>query len=273
MGCDYKLKRYEETPVFLQMKYITSGYRVLWPAEACARSVWMWHNQTANIHTHLWAFVWFGYLAYTHATTSEGGEMWAGLVFYLSVVAAFLGSTVFHTFNSVSEASYRRCNQLDVNGIVSSIVGAYVPIAYHALACHPEWRTLHFTLFSAVALAVGGASQLTIMTDPSFIVGRILTMGLLVATLVGSSLHIAILGADSPGVTAFVRSILAATAYLIVGAVLYALRFPERCAPHGMFDTLFNSHNWLHVFSVLAMYQHACGIRDIQEYNKIHPCL
>ncbi|KNC52421.1 progestin and adipoQ receptor family member III [Thecamonas trahens ATCC 50062] len=241
-----RLVSYSEAPVYLQMRFITSGYR----------------------------FVLVGYMALVQAM--DDGYSWGAVaaqgVFHLMVIIAFSASSIFHTFNSVNEATYRCCNQADVNGIVASIVGAYIPIAYFSLACYPQWQALHLSVFAAVALAVAGATQLPIMTDPAFIVGRILTMGSLVATLVVSTLHIAWLVGDHPVVATFVASVLRAVFLLALGSAFYASRVPERFVPSGFFDYLGNSHNWLHIFSAAAMYVHACGIADIAAYMATQPC-
>jgi hypothetical protein len=97
-GC-LRLYTYAEAPAALRFNpHIRSGYRAGYGYGACCRSLLAWHNETANIWTHLAP-------ALLLAALLAGGQLqaWSGarLAFFLnvgSIAACFLGSTAYHTF-------------------------------------------------------------------------------------------------------------------------------------------------------------------------------
>jgi predicted membrane channel-forming protein YqfA (hemolysin III family) len=62
-------------------------------------------------------------------------------------------------------------------------------------------------------------------------------------------------------------------ALLILGALLFASRFPERTKP-GSFDTIGNSHHFMHVLTVAGIYTfYEALIFAHENSTRLHHCL
>eukprot|EP00208_Stichococcus_sp_RCC1054_P001512 CAMPEP_0206143646 /NCGR_PEP_ID=MMETSP1473-20131121/21321_1 /ASSEMBLY_ACC=CAM_ASM_001109 /TAXON_ID=1461547 /ORGANISM="Stichococcus sp, Strain RCC1054" /LENGTH=127 /DNA_ID=CAMNT_0053539151 /DNA_START=200 /DNA_END=579 /DNA_ORIENTATION=+ len=65
------LGSFEDLPVSLQdNNFIRSGYRLGHSSYDVACSLFSWHNETGNIHTHLWGFLLFLVLTFVAAWQS-----------------------------------------------------------------------------------------------------------------------------------------------------------------------------------------------------------
>mmetsp|Transcript_25819 Transcript_25819/g.62694 ORF Transcript_25819/g.62694 Transcript_25819/m.62694 type:complete len:161 (+) Transcript_25819:1-483(+) len=60
--------------------------------------------------------------------------------------------------------------------------------------------------------------------------------------------------------------------FYLLGARLYAVRWPERSYPDGRFDCYLNSHNILHIAVVLGCLVHFIGGLDNFYYRMNHGC-
>ncbi|KIY47413.1 HlyIII-domain-containing protein [Fistulina hepatica ATCC 64428] len=258
-------------------EYILSGYRRVqnrW--RGCFHSVWAYfHNETVNIHTHLWGALLFIYLtAGLHSTyiaryeTTTWKDALVVSVFLLSAIYCLGASAFYHTVTCHSEKVAAQCHALDYSGIVILIVGSFYPSLYYGFFCNVP---MQFFYISGITLAGLGAAY--VVLNPEY--RKPAHRGARTAVFIGLGLfalfpisHWAIIHG---GVTLLVDMgymwlVLSGLCY-IVGALIYANRIPERFAP-GKFDYFFASHQIFHCCVVAAALLHFVGV--IQSMNYTH---
>ena len=102
--------------------HIKEGYRVNLRKRDCLRSIFYIHNETINIHTHLFGSLFFIWLTASTLTwlTERGAQFYDMAVFLLycvSVLKCLISSTVYHTFGCHSRCTYHRLLAIDMAGM------------------------------------------------------------------------------------------------------------------------------------------------------------
>lgn len=259
----------------------------------CWHSIWAYtHNETVNIHTHLWGALvsvailgahylhhidaspaWLEPLAH-HAiftpkilrssATIENAEHilsrlhlptspvlhspndWRDTVgftiFLLCAISCLAFSSTYHTLQCHSHSVARRWNALDYVGIVNMIVGSFLPALHYGFYCRPGWQ-----LFYGSCITVLGAGAMWTVLNAKYATPEyrpyrtavFLTLGL--SAVVPVAHGVALYGARVLNLTMGLNYLVASGALYVAGALLYALRVPERFAP-GRFDYFGASH-------------------------------
>ncbi|KAK7462854.1 hypothetical protein VKT23_007430 [Stygiomarasmius scandens] len=250
-------------------EYIVSGYRRVqnnW--RGCFRSVYAYlHNETVNIHSHLWGGVLFLYLLATVNSTSliSYPTTWADSVmfsiFLLSAVFCLLASALYHTSTCHSQEVATRCHAYDYSGIVVLTVGSFYPCLYYGFYCEP-----HFQIMYIFAITVVGFVAAYIVLNPEYAKpthrgARTLVFIALGLSAVVPVTHWAVAHGVNKMVTEMgLQWLVVSGGLYIFGALLYANRVPERFYP-GTFDYFFASHQVFHVCVVLAALAHFTSIK------------
>ncbi|EPQ52236.1 HlyIII-domain-containing protein [Gloeophyllum trabeum ATCC 11539] len=257
--------------------YILAGYRRAQRSfRGCLASVFGYlHNETVNIHSHLWGALLFAYLLCTYPRTylaAHATTTWADYV----VAAIFLSSAVFclassagmHTFSCHSEPVCARCHALDYTGIVVLIVGSFFPCVYYGFYCDPFWRALYLTV-----ILVSGLGAAYIVLNPEYARPSHRGARTKVFIALGLSAVLPVTHAlASHGFAKLLREmgfgwLVLSGALYIAGALLYANRIPERFEP-GRFDYFFASHQIFHVCVVLAALAHyTCVLTAFEHWH------
>ena len=96
--------------------YINEGYRKPSTLFGSFISIFQWHNETLNIHTHLWPFLYFIYslLTYKPASTAKNICIYLG---YLGAITCTGTSTFYHIVNNNKEL-HSISLKLDFIGII-----------------------------------------------------------------------------------------------------------------------------------------------------------
>jgi len=272
-----KLLKYNEAPAYLQQnQYIHTGYRSPQSYIECMRSVFLFHNETLNIWTHLLGFLVFSsLLLWDSLSLPQGTVTWHDVAVILCIItcyqACMILSTVFHTFGAHSEQVYDKCLYLDLCGIAVSLIATYISGIYYAFWCLTWWRNFYLiTVFLIVAFAVIFWNKLN---EARYERERLIffTVWAIYGTV--PSVHWIILsgGLENDIVRVFFPRIV--IMYLLSGAafIFYLTKFPERCMP-GKVDIVGSSHQWWHVliFACLA-YWHNTGY-TFAEFRLTHGC-
>ncbi|KAI1082455.1 mPR-like GPCR protein [Whalleya microplaca] len=275
-----RLLSYDEIPSWYQDNpYIRHGYRpVTHSTRACLRSWARLHNETVNIFTHLVpATVLLLGLVYvlTHLHYRYDGGLapadYAIVACLLLAGAACLGvSSAYHTLLCHSREVEARWLRLDFVGIVVLILGSFVSGIYVAFWCEGVVRTIYWSMIGSLA-----AISVVVVLAPAFQGPRWRTLRLLTFVCTGlSGLAPIVHGICLFGFARMMRQsglpyYLAEGGLFLLGAVVYATRFPESMSP-GTFDIYGSSHQIFHVLVVLATVVHLIGVLDAFDYNYHH---
>ncbi|KAF6764313.1 hemolysin-III related-domain-containing protein [Ephemerocybe angulata] len=256
-------------------EYIVLGYRMLqYSWWGCWESVFAYiHNETVNIHSHLWGSVLFVYFIISVTLNGLHPEAtWIDTavvdVFLVSAVFCLSGSAIFHTSTCHSQAVATRCHALDYTGIIVLIVGSFFPSIYYGFYCHPHLQVFYLATITIVGF---GASMIVLTPEysqPSHRVARtVIFIGLGLCAIVPIT-HIVL---TTHGLHELLTEVgfgwlVASGAMYIIGATIYAKRFPEKGHP-GKFDYFLASHQIFHFFVVLAALAHYKSVLTSLDYR------
>jgi adiponectin receptor len=117
--------------------YITHGYRKNYSWRETMRSLFTWHNETANIWSHGLAWLLFCFFTVQSVWDLLVAEAHADLTHQVTVVVYCTGamallacSTTFHWMGCVSDEVYKLTAKLDYTGIAVLILVSFFPFMY-----------------------------------------------------------------------------------------------------------------------------------------------
>ncbi|KAJ7185502.1 hemolysin-III related-domain-containing protein [Mycena filopes] len=246
-------------------EYILSGYRRVqrhW--KGCFASVFAYlHNETVNIHSHLWGAALFAYFLATFERTylkQFATTTWVDsvvfMVFLCSAIFCLSASAFFHTSGCHSQEVAARCHALDYTGIIVLTVGSFYPALRYGFFCEPQLQILYIVSLSCVGLAAA-----YIVLNPEY--AKPTHRGARTSVFIGLGLSAVVPvvhclltdGYDRVFSDLGFGWIILSAVFYISGALLYANRIPERLAP-GKFDYFFASHQIFHCCVVAAAGAH-----------------
>ncbi|WFD18015.1 hypothetical protein MCAP1_000227 [Malassezia caprae] len=234
----------------------------------CWRSVWCyWHNETVNIHTHLWGAVTAMFvltlqladvlgllppgpwpiLSMQQAPSDDVLALYAHLPLRINserVLSQPVGVDV--VMLSVFLVSTIVCLGI---GIVVLIVGSHFPLLHYGFHCHPALRTaylVHVTFWGAIAFYM--------VNQPKYLLPQYKGLRTIVFVALGLSGIVPLMHglyisrswhfvAESLGA----KYVMLSGAAYIFGACLYVAHIPERWSPRT-FDLLGASHQLFHMY-------------------------
>ncbi|KAG7096040.1 hypothetical protein E1B28_006721 [Marasmius oreades] len=253
-----------DLPSWKHYTYILTGYRRPQDWRGCVHSIYAYvHNETGNIHTHLWAGVLFLYFLVTvnPSQLTSGRTTWVDStvfsIFFASATFCMLASAIYHT--SLAHRSREvcsRCHAFDYVGIIVLTVGSFCPLLYYGFFCETE--TL--TIYGLIVLLMNAAGVFVIV-DPEY--GKPTHITLRTAIFLGLGnfaiipiIHWLMVHGSATTLTGMgVKWFILSGFFYIGGALLYANRIPERFNP-GAYDYLFHSHQIFHICVALGAYLH-----------------
>ncbi|KAM3075690.1 hypothetical protein ACMFMG_007821 [Clarireedia jacksonii] len=250
-------------------QYIHSGYR---PASGSFQksfaSLGYLHNETVNIFSHLIGAVVFtllGGLLYTSIKprydTAEKSDVLAFSCFFAGAALCLGMSGTYHTISNHSPVVAKFGNKLDYLGIVFLTTGSIIPCLYYGFYCHPHL----FDFYVIVTSALGGICAVVVMLDrfrtPAW---RPYRAGIFVALGLAGGVVPTVRGVQMYGFTVMrermgLTWVLLEGFFYILGASLYAARWPERSSP-GSYDIFGSSHQIFHMLVLAAAASHLYGM-------------
>ncbi|EGC34146.1 hypothetical protein DICPUDRAFT_153704 [Dictyostelium purpureum] len=240
---NYVLTTYDKIPPYLQgNEFIVSGYRVNFSYKLCIKNL-------------LGTVLFFILMIYTLSSKlhqdATPTDRFVFSIFFICAQAQMLFSTLFHIFSSVSGKTYLWMARLDYTGISLMIVGSHFPPIYYVFSCQKGWGTFYLCLISIMGIVGVAVGMIPIFQTYAFRTFRTLFF-------IGFGLFIVV---PLPQVWAqhgieyfwpiLYRLMLMGSLY-IIGAAIYATRYPECCCKPGRLDNGFSSHPIWHLFVVAA---------------------
>lgn len=238
---------------------------------ACFKSIFRIHTETGNIWTHLLGFIAFiGVTTYFLTRPSleiQWQEKAVFSAFFAGAILCLGFSFLFHTVFCHSEKVGRLFNKLDYCGIALLTMGSFVPWLYYSFYCRLEPKITYLALIFVLGTGCIVVSMWDKFAQPKFRpvrAGMFIGLGL---SGVIPAMHYVITDGFYEAIEYAALGWLVLMAILyITGAVIYAVRIPERIWP-GKFDIWFQSHQIFHMFVIAAAFVHYHGISEIATYR------
>ncbi|OCL14139.1 hemolysin-III channel protein-like protein Izh2, partial [Glonium stellatum] len=255
--------------------YIETGYRrTSGSIRKCIHSWTYLHNESVNIHSHLFGSILFLtipiYVFRTQISprfaVATAADIKVCSIYFLGVSICFLFSAVYHTITNHSHEYSRLGLELDYQGIILLMWGATVPLIYYGFKCDPLHQKLYWFLLSAFAMAC------SVMTfQPRFRdahLQRAIVFGCLALSTALPVLHsIMKYGVKIQFKRMGLVWVIVTLALNALGAGAYAIHYPEKWFPRR-FDIFGASHQILHIMVVLAGLAHTIAI--LQAFDFLH---
>ncbi|KAG6000769.1 hypothetical protein E4U21_005022 [Claviceps maximensis] len=248
--------------------FIHSGYRSMGASYRHSfRSLFYLHNESVNIWSHLvGAVMAAGCAAYVYCVVQPRYEEAAApdvLVFACFFAGAILClgmSATYHALVDHSQAVAKWGNKLDYTGIVALIVGSYVPAMYYGFYCEPLLMSTYLYVICSLGAGCAIVSWVERFRTPEWRPYRAsMFIGLGLSGVVPVIHGVTMYGYSGLEHRMSISWVIAQGGMYIFGAVLYAVRWPERSSP-GSFDIWGSSHQIFHMFVLLAAATHFYGM-------------
>ncbi|GAB1601996.1 adiponectin receptor protein 1-like isoform X2 [Argonauta hians] len=253
-------------------EYLMKGHRP--PTNsfaACFKSIFRIHTETGNIWTHLLGFIAFIGVAIYFLTRPSVEIQWQEKAvfsaFFAGAILCLGFSWIFHTVYCHSERVGKFFNKLDYCGIALLTMGSFVPWLYYSFYCRLEPKIAYLILIFVLGISCIVVSLWDKFSQPQY---RGIRAGVFIGLGLSGiipAMHYVITDGFYHAINCASLGWLALMALLYIsGAIIYAVRIPERLFP-GKFDIWFQSHQIFHVFVVAAAFVHYHGITAIANYR------
>ena len=252
-----RLISYDDLPTPWRINpHITRGYRFCESTVECVTSVFSVTNESVNIWSHALGFCFVLLLAFYYFPNSLNYNLASNLdiffvaLFFIAACKCLVCSCMWHTMNSIADQTLmERFACVDYTGISLLIAASIMTTEHAAFICEPTSRWIYVT-----ATAVLGISGTIIPWHPFFnredmAWARVVFYISLGATGFVPAIELNITR-GAVWAYYFYAPITMSIIVYIVGAVVYAMRIPEKFLP-GWFDYFGGSHNIWH-FAVLG---------------------
>jgi len=263
---NWKRVHFTGLPSWLQdNEFLHTGHRPPMPSfGSCFKSIFSLHTETGNIFTHMYGCVSFIGILCWFLSRQVSVISWPDRLifstFFIGAILCMGMSFAFHTLACHSDGVYRIFCKLDYAGIALLIVGSFIPWIHYGFYCRVLPKIIYIGMIGVLGLAAFVVSLWDKFSEPSYRHWRAIVFISMGLSSIAPTLHLAI----TDGImwmfkrASFHWLILMGILY-IAGAVIYALRIPERFFP-GKCDIWFQSHQIFHLFVVAAAYVHFYGL-------------
>ncbi|KAF5805176.1 hypothetical protein HanRHA438_Chr05g0215791 [Helianthus annuus] len=300
----YPLLSYEQLPDYMKdNEYILKYYRADWPLKHAFISLFLFHNETLNVWTHLIGFIAFLVLTIANLTDlyqvadflhvsrwvfssdhslNNTRQMmssyidtspqhievtrWPLYVYLGGSMFCFVASSVCHLFSCHSHHLNCRLSQLDYTGIAVMIIASFFPQIYYIFQCNPVWQYVYLGIITVL-----GLFAIMVLLSPTRMRGKYRSMRTLIFVAMGlfgviPAIHATIINWNVPQRNTTLGFESAMGLFYLVGAMFYVSRVPEKWRP-GWFDLVGHSHQIFHVFVVMGALAHYVSVLILYEYR------
>ncbi|KAG0174623.1 hypothetical protein DFQ30_003611 [Apophysomyces sp. BC1015] len=273
-----RLLRFHELPQERQEnQYVLTGYRFYQSNRDCLKSIFMLHNETMNIWSHLLGFIFFACLSVysfnKHFPEASAGDRTVVMTFCLAALKCLFCSSIYHTFICHSHYNVKSFTAtLDYIGISFLITASILVTEYYGFYCSPVAR-MRYMVFTGFVGSIGIVTPFFKFWDTKPY--RPLRISVFLAMAFSSIVPVLHLFSLKGSVLtlAFLKPAGVSVAMYILGVVFYANRFPERAFP-GRFDFAgMTSHAIWHIFVCFGIFFHYKATLHFYSQRYSYGCL
>lgn len=262
------LQAHDLPPWYEPCQFVITGYRnprYHTTLAAAAASAFAWHNETLNIHTHLWTG--FAALYALYYRVQQPYYLIASpfvqnfnLIQCLGAAAMGFASAFAHTVYIIDPAWYSFAWKVDCVGIVAVVYTHILADHYLLFSVYTQAPTLFYTSMTACTAAGALCLYKVFKSDGA----NVTLWGLYYAAL-GSIPYTAAVAWVSPSQDLAFQKMAAGSAVcsiccLIAGGIFFTGKIPERFVQSRWIDLGLRSHVWHHIFISLSIYLGSQGI-------------
>ena len=251
------LIHYEDLPTPWRINpHIIKGYRFCESSVECVTSVFSFTNESVNIWSHALGLMFVLLLAFYYFPNSLNYGLSTNLdiffvaLFFIAACKCLVCSCMWHTMNSIADQTLmERFACVDYTGISLLIAASIMTTEHAAFYCEPVSRWIYVT-----ATAVLGVGGIIVPWHPFFNREDMAWARVAFYISLGATGFVPvvelIITRGPAWAYYFYAPITMSLIVYVAGAVIYAMRIPEKFLP-GWFDYFGGSHNIWH-FAVLA---------------------
>lgn len=261
--------------------YIRSGYvKATFSFLKCAESLRYWHNETINIYSHLLPSLFIGIVVVFYIFNGQVDEGLGSLEklnflqFKVSLLLCLFTSALFHLFKSHSAKVSKlgnRCDYFAINILISSSLVSIIVFAFYEM---PRLRNSLLVVFATIAISCTYTIFHPQFSTPSYRPYRSLMFILfglsgVIPIVAACYIH----GHKTAFKMASAEWLILEGIFYILGACIYAFRFPERLSANvksprvpGVFDIVGHSHQIFHILVVVAAFCHWKALLGTHRY-------
>ena len=268
------------TPAYLHNPHILTGYRVYFTQRLALLSLFRWHNETLNVWTHFlpWIIFMLRYGAWmmkmmtgneandslvdgvvdTSSTSipTEWVDYLMFSIFYLSLILCMFWSSIYHLLGCCTYDLHQCLYRCDIGGILVLIWGSYIPALYYAFRCRAELQWIYCTIITLLVVILAINFNLPHCQQRRFHSLRVGSLVLTIAFAILPTFHWIgwVHEKDYPQVPleTFITPLAGMLGSYMIGFIFYSQHIPERWSRNGRFDFIGQSHNWWHLWIVIA---------------------
>lgn len=247
------LIRYQDLPDPWRInEHILRGYRFHETKMGCLCSIVTPSNETFNIWSHLiglfivLSIAFYFYPTSAHFDLATKTDVAIAGIFFFAACKCLFCSCMWHTFNSISSQDLmERFACVDYTGISLLVATSIMTTEYTAFYCEPVSRWFWIAITGCFGVAGVGLAWYPPFNRYDRAWARVGFYCSLAATGALPAAQL-IYTRGLPWAGSFYAPLTRSIVVYVTGALLYAMKVPERWRP-GMFDYVGGSHNIWHV--------------------------
>jgi len=250
--------------------FVAQGYRFIpierWPL--ILWSIFTFHNETLNIHSHLVPFVLWGLscIPILNSSTLIDGPETAFTAFAL---VCLFSSTLWHVMSGCAHPKGMEfCARVDYVGIGWLISASVGTVVHYGFQCHPDTGKMFLVICLLTGLAGNIFPFMDWFNQYEYRIWRIVFFLALAFSAVAPLAVLAFFH-TTQDVLSFICPVVPSVMSYLIGLVFYVSHVPERFLSNNWTRRLDffggGSHAIWHTFIVLAISQHKTAIRSMRE--------
>ncbi|TNV76693.1 hypothetical protein FGO68_gene1561 [Halteria grandinella] len=230
---------------YVRKRHIKHGYRAheCMTVGKCSKSLFMLHNETFNVWTHLLCGLYYIY----HSEFKLQSSYIVMVVGSMACITCMVFSAIYHLYNSVNRDWYNTLLKFDLIGIGFKITGLAITLIYTGFHNFPNIGNPLAILLLLMMFSNLGFSLTPCYMDDKYSYFRATYYLVLVLSLFLVALSYTCFIATDAELHIFFTRLMVGFAYIGIGFFFYASGFPERASSNYWVQIVFQGHVWWHM--------------------------